>query len=185
MTLRSIALESLSQGIPVIPAESAGFYQQSCMVCFHRNGHRSGVRLIVHFADAEEPVELCWEGEIDAQLLRSFEERRATDNAACALALLLVRELTEYTAVEQSAIGTTIDYYLVFKHRAATLFDDEWPFNYADARLEVSGILRETKENSVENRINLKRQRLNREGNLPDWIVVVEFSRPWSKVVTL
>ena len=155
------------------------------MVCFHRCGHRSGVRLIVHYADAEEPVEICWEGEIDAQLLRSFEERRATDNAACAIALLLMRELTEYTAIKQSPIGTTIDYYLTSKHRAGELRNEDLIFNQVEARLEVSGILRETPENTVEHRINQKRRRLEREGDLPDLIVVVEFSKPWSKVVTL
>ena len=95
--------------------------------------------------------------------------------------MLLVREMTECTAVEQSVIGTAIDYWL----SPQTQSDDDLIFNHA-ARLEVSGINCEDTSNTVERRIREKRDRLiehTGEGNsLPALIVVVEFNRPWSKI---
>lgn len=174
-----IVLESLEHGIPVIPSEAAGFYKQNCMVCLHYHKHRSGVHLNVHFEDTENNFELVWTGETTEQLMRSYADlRRATDNAACAIALLLIRELTSYTAIEQSNIGTSIDYYLAPQDQDETLI-----FNRT-ARLEVSGILNENENNTVETRIRSKIKRLKLDSSLPAIIVVVEFSKPWSKMVT-
>jgi hypothetical protein len=87
------------------------------------------------------------------------------------------KDITEYTAVEQSCIGTTIDYYLSPQKR-----NDDLIFNYT-ARLEVSGILVENEDNTVDNRIKQKVKRLKPEGDLPDLIAIVEFSKPWSKII--
>ncbi len=175
---RTIKLESLGDDIPVIPEEAVGFYMQNCMVCFFQNDHRSGVELEVFVGDGSEISRIEWEREVSEQLLAAYADLvRATDNAAIAVALLLVRELTEYTAIEQSAIGTTIDYYLAPRSRDATFI-----FNRT-ARLEVSGILRENNNNTVDRRIQDKIRRLRSENGMSTFIVVTEFSRPWSKMV--
>jgi hypothetical protein len=148
------------------------------MVAFRHNGHRSGVILSVHQADTVVRFEIQWSGETTEQLVRAYRDPiRLADNAACAIALLVVREMTPYTAVEQSVVGTTIDYYLARQGRS-----DDLIFNNV-ARLEVSGILTETEENTVDRRVSEKRRRLRPEGDLLDFIVVVEFGRPWSKLV--
>ncbi|MEW6351190.1 MAG: hypothetical protein AB1646_19200 [Thermodesulfobacteriota bacterium] len=122
--------------------------------------------------------QISWTGDITEQLIKAHQdEKQTTEFGALAVALLLVRELTEYTAVEQASIGTTIDYYL--RRQGA---DEDLIFNHS-ARLEVSGILRETEQNTVEGRIKQKLKRLKRERDLFDFIVVVEFSRPWTKMV--
>ena len=74
-------------------------------------------------------------------------------------------------------IPDIIDYYLVKQNQG-----DDLIFNHA-ARLEVSGILTENEDNTVENRIRQKIRRLKPENDLPCLIVVVEFGRPWSKMV--
>jgi len=176
---RKLLLESIGTGIPVIPPDAAGFYRQNCMVCFHHHGHRSGVLMRVHYREEIEAFEVAWDGEVSEQIVRSYgDKRRAVDNAACAIALLLVREMTDFTGIEQSSTGSTIDYYLVPQGQ-----DDTLIFNRA-ARLEVSGILRETEDNTVEDRVRSKLRRLKPEGGLPDFIVIVEFSKPWSKMVS-
>jgi len=176
--VKKIFLESLGDGIPVIPDEAVGFYKQNCMVCFHSQGHVSGVKLVTYYRDGNHIFEVCWLGNVTNQLIRAYAElRRATDYAACAIALLLIRELTEFTGIEQSCIGSTIDYYLVPQDR-----DDILLFNHA-ARLEVSGILKENENNTVDNRIAAKIRRLKGESSLPAFIVIVEFSKPWSKMV--
>lgn len=171
-------LESLATGVPVIPEEAVGFYKQNCMVALDHNGHGSGVVLTVHQEEAVVRFKVCWVGETTEQLRRSYgDPRRLADNAACAIALLLVREMTPFTAVEQSAVGTTIDYYLTRQDRS-----DDLIFNNV-ARLEVSGILTENEDNTIDKRVAEKRRRLRPEADLLDFIVIVEFGRPWSKLV--
>lgn len=172
-----INLDSLGNGIPVIQPEAVGFYKQNCMVCFHTQGHQSGVQLEVHTENGDTAHGIFWEGKVTAQILRSYADlTRATDNAACAIALLLIRELTSFTAIEQSSIGTTIDYFLV-----PQIQDDTLIFNHS-ARLEVSGILCENDRNTVETRVRNKIRRLRPERDLSTFIVVVEFSKPWSQM---
>jgi hypothetical protein len=146
---QKLALETLSERIPVIPDEAVGFYKQNCMVCFHLNGHKSGVVLNVDFNGSFIPFQVHWVGEVTEQLERAYRETtRVTDFAACAIALILTRELTDFTAVEQSCIGTTIDYYLSPQKR-----DDDLIFNFT-ARLEVSGILAENEDNTVDRNVS-------------------------------
>ena len=176
---KTISLDTLDNGIPVIPGEAAAFYKQNCMICFNICGHNSGVILATVYDDQNLKIEICWDGQVTDELCRAYRDlQKATEFASCALALLLVRELTDYVTIEQSVRGTTIDYYLVPKDQNSNFF-----FNYA-ARLEVSGILKENPQNSVEKRITQKLKRLKKEEGLEDLIIIVEFSRPWSKIVT-
>ena len=176
--VRDLILESLADGIPTITPAAVGYYKENCIVCFHRNGHASGVRLSVHYGDSNAIYRVLWSGKVTEQLLRNYPKvPRVTEDAACAMALFLIRELADFTAIEMSVIGTTIDYYLSLQDQSDTLI-----FNRA-ARLEVSGILTESGNNTVDGRINQKSRRLNRNDDLPAFIVVVEFSRPWSKMV--
>jgi len=174
---RTLTLESLGE-IPVVPPEAADFYKQNCMVCFHSQGHRSGVGLKVVYKDSNETYQVYWSGEVTRELIRAYADLvQATEPAACAIALLLIQELTELTGVEQATRGTAVDYYLAPKNR-----DDDLIFNRA-ARLEASGILEEKGTNTVERRIKEKARRLNREDDLPTFIAIVEFKQPWAKVV--
>lgn len=178
--VQSLTLESLGDRVPVITEEAVGFYKDNCMVCFENQGHTSGVRLEARWGDSCRVFEFHWSGQMTERLSRYYGAlRRATENAACAIALLLVAELTRFTAVEQSSIGTTIDYYLACQD---DLGGEDLIFNHT-ARLEVSGILKESAANTVDHRIREKLRRLNPEGDLPTLIAVVEFSRPWSRMV--
>ncbi|MBD3309540.1 hypothetical protein GF348_24385 [candidate division KSB3 bacterium] len=105
--------------------------------------------------------------------------QEAVEFAACAVTFLVVPVLTELTTIRQAVRGTTVDYYL-----APLDNEDSLIFNNA-ARLEISGILVENDNNSVENRIRGKLKRLKQDpsGALPTFISVVEFGQPWSKVV--
>jgi len=175
---RTLALESLADRVPVIPQGAAGFYKQNCMICFHHNSHKSGVKLTANYRDSNPIYEICWSGEVTDQLVKCYADlRRSTDNAACAIALLLLEELTEFTGVEQARTGTTIDYYLTPQSQ-----DNNLIFNRA-ARLEVSGILEENENNTIDGRIRKKLRRLDRKSDLPAFIIIVEFSQPRSKMV--
>lgn len=169
-----IFLDFLGNGIS---KEAVGFFKQNCMVCFNNQGHLSGVKLPIYYENGNDIFEILWEGEVTEELIRIYGDlRRATDNAACALALQFINKITEYTAFEQSSIGTSIDYYLTRQK------EDILIFNRA-ARLEVSGILEENEGNTVEGRISRKIKRLKDDDDLPTFIIIVEFSKPWSKMV--
>lgn len=178
---RHLRIEDLATGIPVIDPEVVRFYKLNCMVCFHSQGHTSSVAVNVVHRGGTDKFTVTWDGEVTEQILRSYcDEKKTTDFGACAIALLLIRELTEFTAIEQSNVGTTIDYYLINKEQTPP--DDTLIFNGAVAYLEVSGIRQENEGNTVEGRIKDKKRRLNTPEDLPTIISVIEFSKPWAKM---
>jgi hypothetical protein len=186
--VRAISLEALAGRVPALDAVAAAFYKANCVVCLHEGGHGSGVTLSVDFTPAHESIFVLWEGVVTPQMLRVYADRnKRVDFGACAIALLLIPELTGYVAVEQSATGNGSDYFL-----RSPDADDDLIFNHG-AYLEVSGIQTESEANSVDDRVQSKRRRLRRlasatlstAADLPTYICVVEFSTPRAKVVIL
>ena len=89
-----------------------------------------------------------------------------------------MRELTHFTVIERAVTSTGIDYWLGFKN-----VNRNHIFHKA-ARLEISGILAENERNTVTNRIHLKQKQTQpTDHTLPVYIIVVEFSKPWIKMV--
>lgn len=173
-------LDSLKDRIPVLTERLAGFYKENVIRCFDYHSHTIRTNLKAVYGD-EIIFEVLWiEDTVKENLERAYGDlNKATEHAACAIALLLIRELTEFTAIEQSSIGTTIDYYLIPQQG-----DDTLIFNHA-ARLEISGILEENEKNTVDSRVKVKQKRLKTEYDMKDFIVIVEFSKPWSIMVEL
>lgn len=174
----TLDLAALGPGIPALTVALGSAMREACLICFTDQGHPSGVRLKVSgIFNAAFLVE--WDGAVTAQMQRAWrDEEYATEQAACGVALLLIKELTGYTAVEQVSKGPGFDYWLGF-------YDEARPLLQFQARLEVSGIRRGT-DTAIKRRINLKRRQVAQsEEDLPAYIVVVEFSRPVAWVVTL
>lgn len=173
-----LKLETLADGIPVIPEVAVEFYKQNCMMCFDHSNHKSNVSMSVNHDNQDSNATVIWNGDVSELMRKQYGDLvKATDYAACTIALLIVRELTQYTGIEQSAIGTSIDYYLAPQNK-----DDILIFNHA-ARLEVSGILMENTGNTINARIREKINRLKADPNLPTIIIIVEFSKPQAKMV--
>ena len=179
--MKELILDTLGEGIPVIDNELAGMMKKSAMVCLNHHQHQSGVQLYVE----PEKIGFCtlhWTGHVTIEMLRQYAgttaklrnyapTTRTIDDATCAIALLFIRDNTEYTAFEKATIGTTVDYYL---RNQAT--DSDLIFNNT-ARLEISGILQTTPTNTMQGRLRQKQRRLVDEG-LQTFIVIVEFSQP-------
>ena len=175
---QQLSLDTLAENTYGITPGGADFYKENCMMCLDLNGHRSGVGLRLEYAGSSLPFSVVWLGDVTDRMQVGYVDRtKLADFGACALALLVVPRVLGLTAVSQSAIGTTIDYYL-----GDADGDDILLFN-GTARLEVSGILCENQNNSVQKRVGAKSRRLKPEGDLPSYIIVVEFSEPWSKMV--
>lgn len=178
-----LRLESLYERVECLTQAAALNMAESCVVMMDAQGHGSGVAMDVrHNSDAVD-ISLSWQIQLSDRMKRGNRDHNKTlDNAACAVALLLVSELTDFHGYEQSATGDRIDYYLRSNPR-----DDTLIFN--DTRkLEISGIARENSGNTLKSRVREKRKRFNElggpgTGTETAYICVVEFSHPKSELV--
>ena len=90
-------------------------------------------------------------------------------SASMCLALSIAAQLTDFKYVETSKIGEGIDFWLS-KTDESNFF----------ARLEVSGIRKETKDNAIKKRLKIKLTQTNQSDktNLPVYVSIIEFSKP-------
>lgn len=162
----------------------AGTMREACIISLDSHGHCSGVQFTVVNGGKAEMVNIVWSDQITQEMRNYFRDGKYNvDHAACAISLMIVPAFTEFTAAVKSRGGDGVDFFLVGSD--PTLF-----FN-GGAYLEVSGILAESKTNSVDSRIQTKTKRIrklpgspiNQGDDSPIYICVVEFSRPWSKLV--
>jgi hypothetical protein len=173
---RTILLSDLNQGVRnLTPVRGAAFCEAGA-VCLASQGHQSGVGLQIA-GIAEEEFTLLYPAVTEKMRQSWSDEREATDNGACGVAILLMRELTGLTVIERAVIGDGFDYWLGPNTEDDLRLEDL-------ARLEVSGI-RQGSEAEVKARV---RQKLAQTApsdhlGLPAYVVVVEFSRPLSRVV--
>lgn len=173
----NIILDELNNGLPGITKSWGAWLSEASKACFDNQGHISGVKIMVEgIADREYKV--IWAGEeITEQVKRSWNDtQEMTEYGACGVAILLVLKLTDYTIIERSRKGTGFDYWLGDK-------DSEIPFKNS-ARLEVSGILKGD-EKLLRTRVGqkLKQTHPTDAGNLPAFVVVVEFGEPRAGLV--
>jgi len=153
---------------------------EACVWCLLNQNHANGVKLKVVGNDKENLFyEIYWPENIETEtIFRSYNQDDATQFGAEAIAFLLVREYTKFTVIERAVTSTGIDYWLSFKN-----VNKNHLFHRA-ARLEISGILAENPGNTVTSRINLKlKQTQPTDHTFPVYIIVVDFSKPWAKMV--
>jgi hypothetical protein len=150
---------------------------EACMICFEDQGHASGVELAVT-GDYNATFRVTWAGEVTEGMLRAWEnEEVATENAAYGIAVLLIEELTGYTAIAKASKGSGIDFWLGYRSS-----EPNKPFQRM-ARLEISGI-RHGNVRRIETRVTQKKRQTDLSaGELPAYVVVVEFSVPTARVV--
>lgn len=123
---------------------------------------------------------MFWESQIDLLSIKAWKNKSEVANyAAVGLSLLLVADLTAFNSFEIAEFGTGADYWMSKKKSNFILEDLE-----REARVEISGILKETKSNTVNMRFNLKKKQIKKsdDSNTPAWIAVIEFSTPKSKI---
>lgn len=166
-----IQLLDIKQGTPGIsPVEGANLYE-NCVVALHISGHPSPVTLYVSgYKNCE--YSFLWEDVFNEQLSRTYnDEQSVTERAAVAVSVLLALRQTSYTVIERSRKGTGFDY---------MLGDSQDRFFNPKARLEVSGIMQETKSNTCELRFRQKSRQTAKSDatRLPAYISVVEFATP-------
>lgn len=172
--MEELKLIDIQQGLPgVSPIEGANLYE-NCIVQLHRSGHSSPVVLNV------DGLQLCkyamvWEDSYNDVLERTYaDEQSNVERSAVCISIFLALKQTPYTIIERSRRGTGFDYMLGFS-------DD--PFFQPKARLEISGIAKETSTNRVDFRFQAKEAQTKRSESmgLPAYVSIVEFSTPKAK----
>lgn len=172
--VRRLALGDLRIGLsPGLSPEYGAFLAQAGAVCFDTHGHVWGVQMTVDGA-FNEAFAVDWPVVDDAQRLSWKDFDEAVEYGAYGIALLVLRDLEGFTVLEKAIKGGGFDYW-VGTH-------DALPFQ-RKSRLEVSGILKGD-DSDIRSRVRTKvAQTELSDGYCPAHVVVVEFSRPLSRVV--
>jgi len=169
----TFTLEELKNTIKVFSSHQCDFLTDNCIVALELNNHKTGSKMQI-MGDQEDEVLLLWSTKVETAGYK--EQKKITEHAAEAISFFLAKELTEYSVIEEATIGTGFDYWLGF-HSAHSKYD---PLNFLSARLEISGILKETSHNSVEARVRDKKDQTKPTDylKLPAYISIIEFSKP-------
>lgn len=178
--MKSIKLDDLRDGLQGI-TDSLGSWMCECsVVCFSSQGHKAGVHLkiLTHRENGNNEIySIYWDTEVVGADLKSHnDENRTTDYGSMAVAILLALQLTDYTCFETSKTGSGIDFWLS---------NDSDDINIFGARLEISGIRKASKTNTLDRRMKIKLEQTNKseETFLPAFVAVIEFGKPESAFV--
>jgi hypothetical protein len=178
--MRKLNLNKLKAGLPVISKNRGANMAEAIAFCLTMQGFKSGVQLNIE-GDYKDIFEIVWTDIID--IIKSWQYwKEATEEAAMGLSVLVLMELTAYNYFERSHQATGYDFWL------DSIESENWREieNKKLAKLEISGIWKETKSNSVNMRINQKLKQVKRvfiEKKLPIIITVIEFGTPKGKII--
>jgi hypothetical protein len=178
-----LRLDTLDAGIPALTPKRAGVHMEACVWCLKECGHENGTELKV-IDDQNEPCfyKVTWpKSQIDMEaIIRAYNKDDGPEYGAVAIALLLIREKTDFTAIHRAVSRTGIDYWLGYKKSSKNQI-----FKWENARLEVSGILKQSSTNKVKYRISKKIKQTKQSDHIsfPAYVIVVEFSQPIAEMV--
>lgn len=172
--MRKLDLDKLKLGFPGINRVVGQNFHQATVYCMVKNGHKSGIEIKLK-GKKEETISLTWEEKLPNDIADSWnDEEELTEYAATGLALLIITELTPYLAVRRCKKGSGGDYWLAKKQ-----IEGIYKF---EAMLEISGIQKETSNNSSKSRLNQKKKQLKSSPFFKDlvnaFVIVSEFSKP-------
>ena len=171
--MTTINLQELNDGIQELTLAVCGYLAEAASVCLEDQNHGLRTDMIID-GDYSSTANVTRLPVTDLMKRSHNDEHKATENGACGVAILLLKQLTGYTVIDQSRRGTGFDYWLGYK--------DADPFENA-ARLEVSGI-RNGSKSDLARRMNIKMNQIKKSNrNLPAYVVVVEFGAPISRIV--
>ena len=172
-------LASLKEGIPALTPALGGALAEAASICLAEQGHEEQCALQIRRLEERGTCTL-FRLDVSDIMRRTYRDlQEATEMGACGVAILAVRSVTGYTAIERSVKGTGFDYWLGALTPSAQGLE---PLE-RKARLEVSGILHGTTA-AIEARVHEKiRQTQRSRGAFPAIVAVVEFGRPliWMK----
>lgn len=169
----TIDLEILCKGEIEGIAESFGDYMRDNTVAsLLSQGHVSGVVLRCQGESTDGYFQLKWLTKSEL-VAASFKDRpRTTDFGAMGIGVLLTLHLTEYDSFETSYTGSGIDFWLAKK--------GSFLETNSVAALEVTGIGKASRKNTIQNRLKLKLSQVKptSEQGIPVFVAIIEFGKP-------
>jgi hypothetical protein len=147
---------------------------KSCIFRLTEMNHTPGVKLEPFPFDSyliKHPIVIEWKIALSQQARNTFQDKnRTTDFAAMCIALGFVPLLTKYKFVIVAQLETGIDFWLTNDKTGQRL----------EARLEVSGIRKSTKANTISKRLKIKESQMEKSAGskIPAYISIIEFSQP-------
>jgi hypothetical protein len=174
--VKTLGIDSLKTRITKLSGIQCDYYSEACVVLLEELTHSSGVFMYVD-GDVSGSYSLLWS--LKPVLGGWKQKQKLVENAATAIAFLLVAEETDYTVIEEASIGTGVDYWLGYKEGHA-LYDED---NFMNARLEISGIRDDLTK--IKGRVNTKLRQVTPTDStgLPAYVVVAEFGTPTAVLV--
>ena len=175
--VNDLLLSKISECVPTFSEIECSYYAEAGAFCFEDQNHKQGVELKVN-ENFTAKFKVYWPDVTEEMHQYWTDPEYTTEHGACAVAFLLIPNLTDYTIKERSRKGTGFDYWLGKEED-----ETELPFQNK-ARLEVSGI-RKGNAKLINTRVNKKLNQVKLSDSLllPAFIVVVEFGTPLSYVV--
>ncbi len=173
LNTKTLIIDDLRKLITTISSIHCEFLTENCITLLENNGHQSGCSLSVS-GDTQTEFDLQWKKEINKNSYK--EPAKVAEHAAEAISFFLSAKLTDYTIIEEALIGMGFDYWLGYDENHQFYNPD----NFMKARLEISGIEKETKTNNLDRRIKEKKEQTRKSDYtmLPAYISIVEFSSP-------
>lgn len=168
-----ITLEELAETIKLFSPIQAQFLTENSIVALEYNSHKPGCILEVT-GDKNDFISLIWSTIVIKNGFK--EEKKFIEKSAEAISFFLCKKYTEFEVIEESCIGSGVDYWLGYDETHQS-YD---PFNFLTARLEISGINIENSKNTISTRVKQKIKQTNSsdETALPAYISIVEHSKP-------
>lgn len=172
-----IFLEEITNGIDWLASGLVTTMHECAVLTLEEMSHQDPVDFVVTMSpsSSEEQFRLRWVLTTTEHMKRSYQdEHRKTDHAAMCVAILLTKIKSPFSKFTSSPKGNGYDFWLEKD-------DDDDSENFIEnARLEISGIRRETQTNKPAYRLTEKLERLKKytQDTTPVYIGVVEFSAP-------
>ncbi|MEM1123418.1 MAG: hypothetical protein AAGJ18_23470, partial [Bacteroidota bacterium] len=143
--MRKLNLDLLQDGVLGISRNRGNSWYEAVLVALEQNNHFKDVVFTVS-GDLEDDFVLFWDYQLSKNALLSWNDlTELAEEAATGIALLLVYKFTDFKVSWRERKGDKIDYFLSKQITSGIL--------KADALLEVSGILKETKNNRLSSRV--------------------------------
>jgi len=158
-------------GPPVAQIISHNYWAATALDRYHKNS-RAEIEFIIHGKSTR--AILTWDSDFSKAAMKEAVDM--ANHGGVALAWFVMSVLLEYNYVEQSEIGDGVDYRFLKTEPA----DDDLNFLDDYHFVEVSGILEESRTNTITGRIEKKHQQIKRGGKRdePSSIIVTLFSKP-------
>jgi hypothetical protein len=151
--------------------ESCNQWAATALDKFHSN---SEADIVFDIHGILTNVKLVWDSKFSKAAMK--EEKDMANHGGVALAWFVMSVLLDYGHVEQTEIGDGVDYRFIKNEPD----DDDLNFMVNFHYVEISGILQESRTNTLKGRIRDKHEQINRGGkrNEPSSVIVTLFSQP-------